>query len=169
MKLKSLFPVAMLIVLATGCHHEEASLGFHSRDVGRPDAAWGMEKTFRGFPAPAMASRGLVASDPLEAQRPADLNFHRTPAHQVIAAMTARFNCRITLTQQASSYIHTKDVRITARAGSVPTNLAFEVLRAQMEAAGLVVQEASNSTLLGRPHFLVDRSDLREATVPSSL
>jgi hypothetical protein len=169
MQLKSLLPIAMLIVLAAGCHHETASTSFHSRDVGRPDAAWGMEKSFRGFPAPVMASRGLVARDPLEAQRPANLNFHRAPAHQVIAAMTARFNCRITLTQKASNYIHTRDVRITARAAAIPANLAFEVLRGQLETAGLVVQEAPNSAILGRAHFLVDRSRLREATVPSSL
>ncbi len=169
MKLKGLIPLATLLVLVSGCNQGDANLDSGARIVGRPDAAWHMEESFRGFPAPKMNSRGLVARDPLDIQRPTSLNFHETPAHEVIAALMTRFRCRVTLTQQASRYIHAKDVRITARASAVPENLAFEVLRGQMEAVGLVVQEAPNSTILGRPHFLIDRSRLRASTVPATL
>jgi len=171
MKSRTLLPLAIatLSMLAAGCSRRSAGAGAHARTMGRPDVAWRMEKSFRGFPPPAMNSRGLVARDPLELQNPTNLNFHRTPAHEVITAMMTRFRCRITLTREASSYIHTNDVRITARAMAVPQNLAFEVLRGQMEAAGLVVQEAPNATILGRPHFLIDRSAICEATVPATL
>ena len=49
--------------------------------------------------------------------------------------------------------------------GRVPSGLAFEVIRAQLEAKGLTIEEAPNASTLGKPHFLLDRSTAREATV----
>jgi hypothetical protein len=158
----------MLVALTAGCRGKSTDVGFQARGLGRPDAAWGMEKAYRGYPAPAMTARGLRARDPLESQGLTDLNFHEAPAHEVIAFMMTKFRCKVTLTQPASSYIHGKDVRITARASRIPSNLAFEVLRGHLEAKGLVIQEAPTARTLGKPHFLIDRSTVREASIPAA-
>jgi hypothetical protein len=168
MKLGSLLPLAMLAVLALGCRGRGTNVGFQAREMGRPDAAWGLERACRGVPTPRLAARGLVARDPLEAQGLVDLNFHQTPIHEVILVMMNKFGCRVTLTQPASRLIHVKDLRLTARASNVPANLAFEVLRGQLETKGLTVQEAPNAAWIGQAHFLIDRSGVQEALLPSA-
>jgi hypothetical protein len=161
-----LFPAVPALLLVAGCGRVDSGLAFHSCSVGRPDAAWSAEESFRGIPEPGMSAGAISAGDPLERQNPVDLDYRNTPVHRVLSDMATIFRCRVTLTHRASHHIHARDLRITARASRIPENLAFEVLRGQLEAVGLLVQEASNARVLGRPHLVVDRSRVREATVP---
>lgn len=167
MKLKSLLPLgAVLLLLAAGCYPSKSDVGFQARGTGRADTAWKAEADYGKLAAPTW--RDTVRSRPrstLAGQKLINLDFHDTPVHQVLARMSSRLGCRLTLTRAASNYIHRKDLRITARVGRVSSDLAFEVIRAQLEAKGLTLEEAPNASTLGKPHFLLDRSVMREATV----
>ncbi len=167
MKLKSLLPLgAALILLSAGCYADKSDVGFQARGTGRADTAWEAEDDYRKLAAPTW--RDTARSRPrstLPEQGFINLDFHKTPVHHVLARMSSRLGCRLTLTQQARNYIHKQDLRITARVGRVPAGLAFEVIRAQLEAKGLTLEEAPKASTLGKPHFLVDRSAEREAVV----
>ncbi len=147
MKLKSFLPLgAALALLAAGCGQKKVPVGFQARSVGRPDAGWKVDK--------AVKKSGQT-----------DLDFQDASVDQVIGKMKAKFGCKVDLTRAALAHVRRKDPRITARVGRIPANLAFEVLRALLEAKGLTIQEAPGASALGRAHFLLDRSAVPEATV----
>jgi hypothetical protein len=156
---------ALLALLASGCGGEGTAVGFQARSVGRPDAAWSLEERHRGLARHEWPDRPAAA--PREDDGLMDLSYHRTPVHAVVAAIPSLFWCRVSVTTAANTYMHSKELTVTARATDVPKNLAFEVLRAELEAAGLVIQEFPGASPIGPPHFLIDRAAVREATVPA--
>jgi hypothetical protein len=177
MKIRAILPVgALLGLLAAGCSPEGPA-----RATGRPDAAWDAELAYRQARDPDVTPNDPEKIYPLgkresaeaalrrsEKQKLVSLNFQRTPAHQVISRMGTLFGCKISITPAASLYMHEGDVRVTARADRIPRNLAFETLRGHLEAKGLVVEENRATSPFKPRHFTVDRSRVREASVPAS-
>jgi hypothetical protein len=116
-------------------------------DQGRPDAAWKLEKKVHKL--------GHT-----------DLDFENAAVGEVVLGLQEKFNCTVRVTKQAQKFIEENDLRVTARVGEIPENLAFAVLRAQLEANGLVLVDLK--TIFGQPGFELDRSAVREAQAATS-
>ncbi len=177
MKIRAILPVgALLGLLAAGCSPDGPA-----RTTGRPDAAWDAELAYR-----QVRDADVTPTDPKkiyplgkresaeaalrrsEKQKLVSLNFQRTPAHEVISRMGALLGCKMSITPAASLYMHEGDVRVTARADRVPMNLAFATLRGHLESKGLVIEENRTGSPLEPRHFTVDRTRVREASVPAA-
>ena len=159
MKIRIPFWIPMLLSLgALGCN-QRASVGPHALEVGRPDTAWKVNRRYDGEGMTSSPSARLADRAPI------DLNFHQVPVDRVIAEMGNLFNCRISLTPAANTFIASRRPKVTARARQIPAPLAFEVMRGHIEAQGLTLQEAPNASTFGKAHFLVDVSARREASV----
>ncbi|MHC4917155.1 MAG: hypothetical protein ACYTGB_16875 [Planctomycetota bacterium] len=177
MKIRTFLPVVALFgLLAAGCSPEATTAR-----TGRPDAAWDAELAYRRLRDPDVTPTDPEKIHPLgkresakaalrrsEKQKLVNLSFQRTPAHEVVSRMATLFKCKISITPAASLYMHEEDLRITARADRVPANLAFETLRGHLESKGLVMEESRSTSLLTPQQFIVDRSRIREASVPAA-
>ncbi len=91
-----------------------------------------------------------------------DLDFENAPVRDVVKAMQEKFRCRIEMTRLAAEYVSESDVKVTARVEAIPADLAFAVMRAELELKGLVLVSRGNA--LGRPAFTLERSRARELT-----
>jgi hypothetical protein len=129
-------------------------------EQGRPDAAMAYERDLQNLgPAGAEFGRTDAAAGyerDLQKLAHTDLNFANTPVQDVLKEMQEKFSCRIVVTRPAAQYIADNDTRVTARVESVPANLAFAVVRAELEFKGLMLIPVKNA--LGRPAFRLDRN-----------
>jgi len=119
----------------------------HYPDQGRPDAAWSLEKEVH-----RLGRTGL--------------DFENATVEEVLRVMQQKFDCSIRMSPRARALVAETDPRITAKVGEIPENLAFAVLRAQLEANGLVLVDLK--TIFGQPGFELDRSAVREAQAATS-
>lgn len=134
---KSIF-AAVLAVMATSL-----IAGCRPDNQGRPDTAMFYERELRKLDK-------------------TDLNFEAAPVRDVVAKIADKFGFRVELTRSAVEYIGLNDPRVTARVEAIPANLAFEVVRAELEAKGLILVPENNA--FGRPAFKLDRTIAREIT-----
>jgi hypothetical protein len=171
MRAGGIFSTSVAVILAggllAGCGGQRQAL-HHSRDFGRPDAAWPAELRDRSIRPPEWAGKTPETDPTAGTQSPADYRIAGESVLRVIGIMRSRFGCQVSLTPEAAEYIHETNPRVKSEVPDVPENLGFEVLRAIIEAGGLVVTEAPNASMLGTPHFLIDRSLAREATAAAS-
>jgi len=129
---------AISLFALAGC----SGSGIHYPDQGRPDAAWTIEKEVH--------SQGRTG-----------LDFENATVEEVVRVMQQKFACTIRKSPRAQALILETDPRITAKVGEIPENLAFAVVRAQLEANGLALVDLKN--IFGQPGFELDRSAVREA------
>jgi hypothetical protein len=154
-------------LLAGGCSAGRTEVGFQARDVGRPDAAWDAELRARRAPVPEWNPQAPPAAGAHRAQKPVDLSFQDKPVLEVVDLIRSRFDCEVSLSPAAAEFVRSRDLRVNSYASGIEPGLGFETLRGLLESQGLTVCEARNASTFGRPHFLVDRSAVVEASVPA--
>jgi hypothetical protein len=114
----------------------------------------------------SLSEQPVVRNNELKKLERTDLNYHETPVLEVVSDMQTKFKCRIAPTGEAQKFISGNDLRITARVANLPKELAFKVVEAELEYSGLVLLPKNN--VFGRPAYTLDRSIVREGTVPAA-
>jgi hypothetical protein len=94
------------------------------------------------------------------------LDLQEASVKDVTSWLEKDLNCQVAIESAAIGFIAQTDPRITARMGEVPADLAFQVVRALLEAKGLTLEPAGEVD--DKPRLTVGRSTLREATAPKS-
>lgn len=137
-----MFRILVSTAAATSLFALAGCSDIHYPDQGRPDAAWTAEKEVH-----RLGRTGL--------------DFENATVGEVLRVMQQKFACSIRVNPRAQALIQETDPRVTAKVGEIPENLAFAVVRAQLEANGLVLVDLKN--VFGQPGFELDRSAVREA------
>lgn len=132
--------LAVAPMLVAGCKREP--------NVTRPDAAY------------------MALNEDLKKQGMKRLDFQEASVDKVVAWLESELGYKVQREKAAEVFIQQTDPRVTARTGEVPASLAYEVLRSMLEAKGLTLEPLDN--LFGKPKLLLDRSVLRDGTVPTA-